>query len=1047
INEALQLVADGRDPAKTVTKGDVIKATDELDAADAALKTNAQQQAEDTEKSLAESIGNLEKLVEQAEQKIAENETARDKYTENSLSELTKEIADAKAVIAQYKDPNQPNPSLEGSVLPAQKELQSAIDSLVAVVEILAVDNDVNLLAVIEPSVISYIKLVDGKPVLNTDKDQLLQDTGFNGESAVGFGVAKVGIGGAADISALDFGQYLSFNIKENTTADILLKGNSGGISIGNSFDLLVLKEVAPNVWKVDQLHSDWLKVILLGGTTTGSITLDEGNYRVLVQSNSGIAVLSGNSLAVQEMTVYDSNNPVKIEGEISGNILTDVNQAEGQSGHDMYFLNTEIAVKPQDSTSQFVDLGQNGTKEFIGQYGKLTVKFDGSYTYIIDSSKNPSIGAVDTFIYQLKDPVTGMTSEAKLNITINNTEVDHTVIDESFVVDLAPTEQPIPESEVLSKVNQVIVASVGLGIASVDVANFKDAIEINVGESQLREVSFKAAGGAPVGLGAIPVSLEIYKLNEDTGLWELYSKTPDWFTIVGVVVAGGASSKNVDVVLEPGQYKAITTGNTIGIAVLPTITLTPVSDKIISYDSVAEGQTINGDVTIENLEDFVVIKVDGLSTSQDSEVQGKFGKLTVNPDGTYVYTLNKDVKVSQLDVETFSIHLKNPQTGELATTTLNIRLDSFISNDDINDVINVESEISKRNYSEDLGATSGSSVSKAFKVEGTKSGDVVYHEKDLTADVTFTVKTTLAINGDGRKMTYIVKDKAGNPVASGDVEVSKSTTNTIKVNNLPAGSYTLELNVTGSSYFTGSVKMEQVITEYLPTDPQSLEPVTGNIFDNDLGSDTVTSIQVQNQTAYTKFGNDKITIQGEHGVLEIDHTGKYTYTPSKNSFGEDKFTYVTTSVTGSQDTAELVFGYTQTINGDENPNVVSSGGLNDTFNLGSGADKLIFNLLDDADATGGNGFDTWSDFEAGVDVIDVSQLFVDANTSTTFSTDSTDQVADILSKYITVKDSVISIDRDGEGTQFEATQLLNIGPQNVDLTLEQLLQNGQIIY
>jgi hypothetical protein len=116
---------------------------------------------------------------------------------------------------------------------------------------------------------------------------------------------------------------------------------------------------------------------------------------------------------------------------------------------------------------------------------------------------------------------------------------------------------------------------------------------------------------------------------------------------------------------------------------------------------------------------------------------------------------------------------------------------------------------------------------------------------------------------------------------------------------------------------------------------------------------------------------------------------------------------------------------------------------LDDTFVLGGGSDTLIFNLLKSKDANGGNGFDTWSDFTVGnvqtnsnADKIDVSALLSGANENNISSYISYDKVK-----------GVISIDRDGAGNQYNPTELLNIGPQSSDLTLEQLLQNGQIIY
>ena len=805
---------------------------------------------------------------------------------------------------------------------------------------------------------------------------------------------------------------------------------------------MLVLKETASGIWVEDQKIENWLNVILFGGSKTGTITLGEGNYQVLVQSNSGVAVLSGSSLEVLDLKVNDSNLPVSVQGEISGNILTDVDDT---SGHDIYYPTTDIAIKTNDSNSTFVDVDQSSEKEIIGQFGKLIIKYDGSYTYVIDSSKKPQIGAVDTFIYRIKDTVTGKTSEAKLNITINNKTVDHKTIDQDFIVKLDPNLGDT--TQVLVAKSQVVVASVGAGIANVDIATFENAIEIDVAQGNLREVSFKAAGGAPIGLGAVSIGLEIYKLNEDTGLWQLYSNAEDWFTIVGVVIAYGASQKDLNFVLEPGKYKVLATSDTYGLAVLPTITLTPTSDVVKDYNKVADGQSVNGDVTTGELEAFKVIKVNGFAISDSTVVNGKFGKLIIKSDGTYEYVLNNDVNVNQLNVETFSIHFKNPLTGELSTSTLNIRIDASVNIEDIvHDVINVETNINYRTVDEvSLGLTSGSTTTKTFSVTGSPTKDDGFeYSKDITASATFTVNTTLRLN-ESRTMTYTIKDVNGAVVKNGVFLTSESvrTVNTVTVDGLKEGTYTIELATTGASLLIGNLDMKQTITEYLPKNTALVADVTGNIFAETSDSENVISLQIQNQITYTKFGDTKIIIQGDHGVLEMDRTGKYTYKPSKNSFGEDKFTLVTTTVTGSKDTTELVFGYSQSVKGDNNSNTVSSGGLDDTFVLGGGSDTLIFNLLKSKDANGGNGFDTWSDFTVGnvqtnsnADKIDVSALLSGANENNISSYISYDKVK-----------GVISIDRDGAGNQYNPTELLNIGPQSSDLTLEQLLQNGQIIY
>ncbi|WP_180045317.1 MULTISPECIES: Ig-like domain-containing protein [unclassified Acinetobacter] len=98
----------------------------------------------------------------------------------------------------------------------------------------------------------------------------------------------------------------------------------------------------------------------------------------------------------------------------------------------------------------------------------------------------------------------------------------------------------------------------------------------------------------------------------------------------------------------------------------------------------------------------------------------------------------------------------------------------------------------------------------------------------------------------------------------------------------------------------------------------------------------------------------------------------------------------------------------------------------------------LIFNVLNDDDL-GGNRLTPVNDF-ASTDQIDVSAL-LDHNAS-----------LENINEYLKVSydaeqdQAVISIDRDGTGTNYQSADLLILSNQTTDLTLEQLLQNNQII-
>ncbi|MDQ9023268.1 Ig-like domain-containing protein, partial [Acinetobacter sichuanensis] len=113
-------------------------------------------------------------------------------------------------------------------------------------------------------------------------------------------------------------------------------------------------------------------------------------------------------------------------------------------------------------------------------------------------------------------------------------------------------------------------------------------------------------------------------------------------------------------------------------------------------------------------------------------------------------------------------------------------------------------------------------------------------------------------------------------------------------------------------------------------------------------------------------------------------------------------------------------------------------------------SDNVIFKVLEESSATGGNGLDTWTNFHVGdtsndtaADKINLSELFVD---DTATWNDLNSVLDHILVEFDEANNNtVISIDRDGSGTNYEMTQLLIL--ENVNTTLDDLLNNQQIVY
>ena len=134
-------------------------------------------------------------------------------------------------------------------------------------------------------------------------------------------------------------------------------------------------------------------------------------------------------------------------------------------------------------------------------------------------------------------------------------------------------------------------------------------------------------------------------------------------------------------------------------------------------------------------------------------------------------------------------------------------------------------------------------------------------------------------------------------------------------------------------------------------------------------------------------------------------------------------------------------------LNGGAGNDILNGGAGNDILTGGTGNDTAVYNVLQAADATAGNGQDTWTDFAIGkvggtleADKIEFGKDFFDglfANKSN-------------ISEFIKVENdgvgnAVLKVDRNGATGGPEYHDLLVLEGRN-GLTLQQLLDNNQII-
>lgn len=248
---------------------------------------------------------------------------------------------------------------------------------------------------------------VPGSVIATDNNASLVFDTHVsyvnNGPSTQsGVTVLSVGLGNVLNANLLDdMTNPIIFNVEEGATRTMTLQGTVGGVSLVSTFDLYVYRfNDAIQQYEQFRVQKGWINTLLLAGQSQPlTLTLPGGEYLFVLNTASGISVLTGYTLAISQDHTYAVDS---ITANTTGNVLTnDVAPTDA--------LLTEV---------NGVAIAATGTTEVNGLYGSLIIDARGNYTYTLKNGVGAdSIKTPDSFIYTLKAP-NGDTDTASLNIT-----------------------------------------------------------------------------------------------------------------------------------------------------------------------------------------------------------------------------------------------------------------------------------------------------------------------------------------------------------------------------------------------------------------------------------------------------------------------------------------------------------------------------------------------------------------------------------------------------------------------------------------------------
>ncbi|HHG9063051.1 TPA: BapA/Bap/LapF family large adhesin, partial [Citrobacter freundii] len=488
-----------------------------------------------------------------------------------------------------------------------------------------------------------------------------------------GFTLASVGLGQLLDVSLVNgLTNPIKFNVDDGATRTITVQANVLGVTLGG-FDLYVYRfNESIQQYEQYRVQPNWVTALLGGSSPAYTITLPGGDYLFLLNASGGLTLLTSYTLNIQADHTYAVDS---LSAATNGNLLA----------NDSAPANTVI------TEVNGVTVNTTGTTTINGQYGTLTIDAKGNYTYTLRSGLGADgINTPDSFVYKVKAP-NGDTGSASLNIK--------------------PTPQP------LDAINDVS--------STMAVSTVQDSAAY--GSGALGTATIPTLGSKATGTGSFDIAtndvLKGATLNFNIGTlitvgtlgiaWTITG--PDGFSLSGSIPASSISLLGSSIAvslgnaeLAAGHYNISFTGTMGGLAVgnvsiTPNVTgttwhlntwdvnATTVNGNIFDGSDAAGAHdqlsTVHTQLTVTGFNGSTAT-LNPASSASSATIQGHYGSLTMNLDGSYIYTLKPGTTVASItSKETFTYTL-NDQNGHTDTATLTINMNPQMASSAQHDVI-----------------------------------------------------------------------------------------------------------------------------------------------------------------------------------------------------------------------------------------------------------------------------------------------------------------------------------------------------------------------
>jgi hypothetical protein len=384
---------------------------------------------------------------------------------------------------------------------------------------------------------------------------------------------------------------------------------------------------------------------------------------------------------------------------------------------------------------------------------------------------------------------------------------------------------------------------------------------------------------------------------------------------------------------LGPGLYRAfVTFSGAAGVAILGSLKVTGQDNDFTDIGGItpssAHGNVItdaspDGHVDVHSPQTVVQsVTVNGVTTAVTANgtvINGAYGKLVIDLNGSYTYTPNANAaSIGKSDV--FTYRLYEPQGGDTSQANLTISITSdditaapVAVNDSSNASVQYANVVQTVAPTVDFTFSTPGTVLNPVTRSGTDSFTIAANDK---ASVTITVISGAALTilptytitvknaANVTVGTYTATTVAGLPLGSG-------ITHTFA--DLPSGTYSYTVSTTntlGTGYGT-TVYLGETITHLDQFSVTGVTGSSGELLANDTTGTAFPVVKMATGSGFVEVGDTPLPVTGAYGTLTVNETGGYTYTP-RNTLPHstvdliDSFTYQIVQPNGVTATARL---------------------------------------------------------------------------------------------------------------------------------------------